>query len=129
MKKYLVQKTLEAEVMLQYEAEARLGREVNNTTNDAMGLLVCDLETLQWDWVPESQFRGKPCDTPLENIFIFQSLIDKWKTFFHQYPKNKKGMSQHERLQVYQINKHLKALDAAICKILNLNIINNATEL
>lgn len=124
-----MQKTLEAEPMLQYEAEARLGREVSNTTNDAMGFLVCDMETLQWDWIPESQFRGKPCDTPLENTFIFQNAIDKWRTFFHQYPKNQKDISQYERLQIYQINKHLKAIDAAVCKILNLNIINNTTEL
>lgn len=124
-----MQKTLEAEPMLQYEAEARLGREINNTTNDAMGFLVCDLETLQWDWIPEAHFQGKPCDTTLENTFIFQNMIDKWKTFFHQYPKNKKDISQYERLQVYQINKHLKALDMAVSKILNLNIINNATEL
>lgn len=129
MRKYLVQKTLEAEPMLQYEAEARLGREIDNTTSDPMGFLVCDLETLQWDWIPESKFQGKPCDTPLENVFLFQNAIDKWKTFFHQYPKNKKDMSQYERLQVYQINKHLKALDAATCKILNQNIINNTKEL
>ena len=124
-----MQKTLEAEPMLQYEAEARLGREIDNPTNDAMGFLVCDLETLKWDWVPENHFQGRPCDTPLENTFIFQNMVDKWKTFFRQYPKNKKDISQYERLQVYQINKHLKALDAAVCKILNLNIINNATEL
>lgn len=129
MKKYLVQKMLEVEPMLQYEAEARLGREVTNTTHDAMGFLTCDLNTLQWDWIPESQFQGKPCDTLLENTFIFQDMIDKWQTFFHQYPKNNKNISQSERLQIYQINKHLKAIDATICKILNLNIINNATEL
>lgn len=124
-----MQKMLEAEPMLQYEAEARLGREVNNTTKDTMGFLVCDIETLQWNWIPESKFNGKPCDTPIENAFLFQNTIDKWQTFFHQYPKNKKGMSQSERLQIYQINKHLKAIDAAICKILNLNIINNTTDL
>ena len=129
MKKYLVKKTLEADPMLQYEAEARLGREIDNTTSDAMGFLVCDLETLKWDWVPESQFKGKPCDSPLENMFLFQNAIDKWKAFFHQYPKNKKGIPQCERLQVYQINKHLKAINAAACKILNLNIINNTKEL
>lgn len=71
MKKYLVQKTLEAEPMLQYEAEARLGREINNQTKDSAGFLVCDMETLKWDWIAESMFNGKPCDTiPEKHIHI-----------------------------------------------------------
>lgn len=129
MKKYLVQKTLEAEEMLQFEAEARLGREIDNPSKEYMGFLTCDTATLKWDWIPESQFDGKPCDTPLENVFLFQDFISKWQTFFRKYPKVKERISQDERLQVYQINRHLKAIDTAMQKILNLNIINNTTEL
>lgn len=124
-----MQKTLEVEPMFQYEAEARLGREINNPSNDAEGFLVCDTETLQWDWMPESLFRGKPCNTATENIFIFRDDINKWKNFFHQYPKENKSISQDERLQIYQINKHLKNIDIALRKILNLNIINNPSDL
>jgi hypothetical protein len=129
MKKYLVQKTLEAEEMLQYEAEARLGREINNQTKECMGFLTCNIETLEWDWEPETTFRGKPCDTPLENAFLFQDFVSKWQTFFRKYPKIKENISQDERLQVYQINRHLKAINVAIQKILNCSIINNTTEL
>ena len=129
MKKYLMQKTLEAKPMLQFEAEARLGREVNNTNGNPLGFLICDTDTLQWDWIPEEQFHYKPCETIEENTFIFKNEIDKWQTFFHQYSKNKKGISQSERMQVYQINKHLRAIDTAVCKILNENIINNTQNL
>lgn len=124
MKKYLVQKTLEAEPMLQYEAEARLGREINNQTKDSAGFLVCDMETLKWDWIAESMFNGKPCDTISENTYIFQNELNKWRTFFYKYTKEKEHITQAERLQVYQINKHLKALSVAINKIMNINILN-----
>lgn len=129
MKKYLVQKTFEVEPMLQYEAEARLGHEINNPSKEYMGVLTCDTETLKWDWVPETHFRGKPCETPLDNAFLFRDFITQWQTFFRKYPKIKEHLSQNERLQVYQINRHLKAIDTAIQKILNLNIINNTIEL
>ncbi len=121
-----MQKMLEAQPMLQFEAEARLGREVENTNGNPMGFLICDTETLQWNWIPEELFHCKPCETINEHTFIFQSEIDKWQTFFRQYSKNKKGISQSERMQVYQINKHLKALNNAVCKILNENIINTS---
>lgn len=124
MKKYLVQKTLEAEPMLQYEAEARLGREINNQTKDSAGFLVCDMKTLKWDWIAESMFNGKPCDTISENTYIFQNELNKWRTFFYKYTKEKEHITQAERLQVYQINKHLKALSVAINKIMNINILN-----
>lgn len=129
MKKYLMQKTLEAEEMLQFEAEARLGREINNQSKESMGFLTCDTKTLKWDWIPESAFDGKPCDTPSENVFLFKDFINKWQLFFRKYPKIKEHISQDERLQVYQINRHLKAIDTAMSKILNINIINNTTEL
>lgn len=125
-----MQKTLEAEPMLQCEAEAKLGREIVNTSKDDMGFLTCDMETLQWDWVPEASFKGKPCETAMENVFLFQNAISNWATFFRQYTKANKGMSQEERLQVYQINKHLKAIKVVADKILNINIINkNISEL
>lgn len=125
-----MQKTLEAEPMLQCEAEAKLGREIANTSKDDMGFLTCDMETLQWDWVPETSFRGKPCETAMENVFLFQGAINDWATFFRQYTKANRGMSQEERLQVYQINKHLKAIKTIADKILNINIINkNISEL
>lgn len=115
--------------MLQYEAEARLGREVNNTSKNATGYLVCDTDTLKWDWIAEQAFKGKPCDTITENTFIFHDEINKWQAFFHKYPKEKDGISQSERLQVYQINRHLKALNAAVQKILNINILNDTQNL
>lgn len=125
-----MQKTLEAEPMLQYEAEAKLGREIDNASDKDMGFLTCDMETLQWDWVPEASFKGKPCETAMENVFLFQTAINDWTTFFRQYTKNNRGMPQEERLQVYQINRHLKAIKAATDKILNINIINkNISEL
>lgn len=124
-----MQKTLEVKPMLQYEAEARLGKEIDNPNGNPLGFLICDTETLQWDWIPEERFNYKPCETIEDNTFIFQSEIDKWQTFFRQYSKNKKGISQSERMQVYQINKHLKAIDNAVCKILNENIINNTQNL
>lgn len=124
MKKYLVQKTLEAEPMLQYEAEARLGREIDNRTKDSAGFLVCDMQTLKWDWIADSMFNGKPCETMTENTFIFQNELSKWKTFFGKYTKEKEGITQTERLHVYQINRHLKALSAITNKILNINILN-----
>lgn len=129
MKKYLVQKTLEAMPMLQCEAEARLGREVVNKSKSDAGYLICDTNTLQWDWVAEQSFNGQPCDTITENTYIFHNEINKWETFFHKYSKEKEGVSQEERRQVYQINRHLKALDAAIRKILNINIINDTQNL
>lgn len=120
-----MRKTLEAKPMFQYEAEARLGREVSNTSKSNMGFYVCDTGTSQYNWIQEDSFNAKPCETLTENVFIFKDDINKWMTFFRQYTKNKKEITRYEQTQVYLINKYLKGIDAAINKILNTNILNS----
>lgn len=128
MKKYLIQKEIEAEPMLQFEAEARLGREIDNKSQENMGFLTCNMQTLQFDWVRESLFEGRAFDTPNERMFYLYSKLSEWQIFFRQYTKVNSKMSQDERLQVYLINRHIKALLASLCKILNINTLKETAE-
>lgn len=121
MKKYLIQKTIEAEPMLKAAAEARLGREIDSERKDNMGYLTCDMETLQWTWVPESKFEGKPCDTPLEKLEALQGQMASWKNFFATYNKNKPNMTLQERNWIYQANRHVDFFMETISKIININ--------
>ena len=128
MKKYLIQKEIEAEAMFQFEAEARMGQEIDNDTQEDNGFLTCDMQTLQFDWVRESKFEGRPFDTPTEKMFYLHDKLPIWQAFFRQYTKANKRISQDERLQVYLINRHLKAIDMALNKILNINTLSNIEE-
>lgn len=121
MKKYLIQQTIEAEPMYQYEAEARMGREIDNNSREDYGYLTCDPATLQFDWVKESDFKGKLFDSPLDRMYCLHNMLSEWEMFFREHTKNNRRISQDERLQVYLINRHLKALDRALSKILNIN--------
>lgn len=128
MKKYLIQKEIEAEPMLQFEAEARLGREIDNKSQEDMGFLTCNMQTLQFDWVRESLFEGKAFDTPNERMFYLYNKLSEWQTFFRQYTKVNTKISQDERLQVYLINRHIKAMLVSLCKILNINTLKEVKE-
>lgn len=128
MKKYLIHKTIEAEPMLQFEAEARMGREIDNNSKEDMGFLTCDMQTLQFDWVQESKFEGRAFDSPNERMFYLYDKLTEWQTFFRQYTKVNANMSQDERLQVYLINRHIKAMITSLCKILNINTLKETTE-
>lgn len=128
MKKYLIQKEIEAEPMLQYEAEARMGREVNNDSKEDMGFLTCDMQTLQFDWVHESKFEGKPFDSTYEQMLHLYSRLTWWQTFFRQYTKSNTKMSHDERLQTYLINRHIKAMITSLNKILNINTLKIASK-
>lgn len=125
MKKYLIQKTIEAEPMLKTAAEARLGHEID-TSKDNLGYLTCDMETLQWSWIPESQFEGKPCETPLEKLEILRKQIASWKNFFATYNKNKSNITPQERNWVYQTNRHVDFFLDTINKIININQIQQS---
>lgn len=125
MKKYIIEQTVEAEPMFQYEAEARMGREINNKSKEDNGFLTCNMKTLQFDWVNESNFKGKPFDSDVEKMAYIYQKLNEWQTFFRQYTKVNKKISQDERLQIYHINRHFKALNVALNKILNINILNN----
>lgn len=128
MKKYLIQKEIEAEPMLQFEAEARLGREIDNKSQEDMGFLTCNMQTLQFDWIRESLFEGKAFDTPNERMFYLYNKLSEWQTFFRQYTKTNTKISQDERLQVYLINRHIKAMLVSLCKILNINTLKEVKE-
>lgn len=128
MKKYLIQKEIEAEPMLQFEAEARLGREIDNKSKEDMGFLTCNMQTLQFDWVKESLFEGRAFDSPTERMFYLYEKLTEWQTFFRQYTKINPKMSQDERLQVYLVNRHIKALITSLCKILNINTLKTTEE-
>lgn len=121
MKKYLIHKTVEAEPMLQFEAEARLGREIDNTTKEDAGFLTCNMDNLQFDWVPESEFGGRAFDSLDEQMFYLHEKLSEWHTFFTSYTKNKPSATKDEKLQVYLINRHIKAMSTALGKILNIN--------
>lgn len=128
MKKYLIQKTIEAEPMFQYEAEARLGREIDNNTKEDAGFLTCNMDNLQFDWVPESKFEGRAFDAPDERMFYLYDKLAEWQTFFRNYTKSKARISQDERLQIYLINRHLKAVSTALGKVLNINTLSKVKE-
>lgn len=127
MKKYVIQKTIEAEPMFKYEAEARLGRELGGKVKDAMGFLVCDMNGLKWDWVPEEKFGGVPCDTPQEQLMLFLKQLRQWISFFEKYTKIKISVDKQERLWVYNVIKHLKLLNTTLMKLLNKNYIDTTT--
>lgn len=121
MKKYLIQKTLEAEPMLKTEAEARLGHEIEVPKNDNVGYLYCDMSTLKWVWIPESRFDGKPFNSILEQLMVFDSQLKYWQNFFLTYSKEKGNVAIPERQQIYRINRHLKLFVDAIQKVININ--------
>lgn len=125
MKKYLIEKTFEAEPMVKYEAEARLGKEVGDDTKEDKGFLTCDMKTLQFNWIPESKFEGKVIDSLNDEMLYIYDKLSKWQTFFRNYTKEKVKMSQDERLQIYLINRHLKAVNTSLNKILNINHLEN----
>lgn len=127
MKKYTIQKTIEAEPMFKYEAEARLGHELEGKAEDAAGFLVCDMNGLKWNWVPEEKFTGVPCDTPQEQLMVFLRQLREWTSFFEKYNKIKAGVDKQERLWVYNTVKHLKLLNTTLMKILNKNYIDTTT--
>lgn len=128
MKKYLIQKEIEAEPMLQFEAEARMGREIDNGSNEDMGYLTCDMQTLQFNWVQESKFEGKPFDSSYEQMLYLYNKLAWWQTFFRQYTKSNTKVSHDERLQTYLINRHIKAMITSLGKILNINTLKRASE-
>lgn len=128
MKKYLIQKEIEAEPMLQFEAEARMGREIDNDSNEDVGFLTCDMLTLQFDWVQGSKFEGKPFDSAHEKMLHLYNKLTWWQTFFRQYTKVNNKLSQDERAQAYLINRHIKAMIASLCKILNINTLKTISE-
>lgn len=119
MKRYILQKTIEAEPMVKAEAEAKMCKEISSGTSEENGFLTCDMEKLQFGWLAESQFNGKPFDTPHEQMYFLHSKLEEWQTFFRNYTKENK-VSQDERLQVYLINRHLKSLVSSLDKILNI---------
>lgn len=121
MKKYIIQKTIEAEPMFKYEAEARLGHELSGKVKDAMGYLVCDMNGLKWDWVSEEKFSGVPCNTPQEQLMLFLKQLRQWISFFEKYTKIKINVDRQERLWVYNAIKHLKLLNTTLMKLLNKN--------
>lgn len=125
MKKYLIETTLEAEPMYQYEAEAKMGREISNPYKEDLGYLICDMETLKFDWIKESDFKGKRFDTLEEKMLVLYNRLTQWETFFKDYTKKQKKITSDERQQVYRINRHIKALSLALTKILNINILKN----
>lgn len=114
--------------MLQSEAEARLGREIDNSSNEDVGFLTCNMQTLQFDWVRESLFDGKAFDSPSERMLYLYGKLTEWQAFFRQYTKTATGVSQDERLQVYLINRHIKAVIASLCRILNINFLKTTKE-
>lgn len=119
MKKYILQQTIEAKPMVKSEAESKLGHDITNGNSEERGFLTCDMDNLQFGWVTESQFNGKPFDTPHEQMYYLHNKLEEWQTFFRSYTKENK-MSQDERLQVYLINRHLKSLVSSLSKILNI---------
>lgn len=121
MKKYLIQKTIEAEPMLRAAAEARLGYEIDGSIHDNVGYLSCDMEKLKWDWIPESKFDGKPFNTPLEQLMAFGSQLEYWQNYFLTYNKNKTNLTPQERQQIYKINRHMEFFADAVKKVININ--------
>lgn len=128
MKKYLIERTLEAEPMYQYEAEAKMGREIDNPYKEDLGYLVCDMETLKFDWIKESQFKGRAFDTLEEKMYVLYDRLKHWETFFKEYTKKQKSITSDERQQVYRMNRHIKALNLALTKILNINTLKRTSE-
>lgn len=125
MKKFIIQQVLEAEPMPRKTAEERMKREIDSTEDS--GFLTCDLTSLQFDWIGKPDFKGRPFDSPIERMFFLHDRLPEWIAFFRQHTKNNAKMSQDERLQVYLINRHLKALDQALNKILNIHTLNTSS--
>lgn len=123
MKKFLVQKTMEAQPMLRAEAEARLGHEVEQTTKDDMGFLVCDMEKLEWSWVPQKKFRGVPYDSTLDKLMLCLDQIKQWQEYFKTYTKEKENLTTSERTKIYQVKRHMKSLAEGVKAITNINLI------
>ena len=119
MKKYIIQKTIEAEPMLRYEAEARLGREIDSNQDD--GFLVCDMAKLKFDWVSEANFHARPFDSETERMFFLHGKIDEWQKFLSKYAKENHQISQAERTQICLIGRHMRAIRTSLTKILNIN--------
>lgn len=124
MKKYLVQKTLSAEPMLQCEAEKLLGRKINNSTPKDNGYYVYDPDSKEYGWIPSSKFDGHPNETVNDKLNNFRRSIDDWQKFFRRYSKHKNGqVSQNERLQIYQLNKFLNGIKTTALRIISINMI------
>lgn len=124
MKKFIIQQVLEAEPMPRKTAEERMKREISSSQED--GFLTCDLTTLQFDWVGKSDFKGRPFDSAIERLFFLHDRLPEWLAFFRSRTKNNPKMSQDERVQTYLINRHLKAIDQALNKILNIDTLNTS---
>lgn len=125
MKKYLIQQTIEAEPMCRTDAEAKMGHEASCHSREDDGFLTCDMQTLKFDWVNESNFKGVVFDTPIERMFYLHDKLPEWRALFNGFTKNNPKLSNNERLQAYLINRHLKAIDVALQKILNVNVLNS----
>lgn len=123
MKKYLMLKTVEAEPMLQSEAEAKLGREVGHDKN-ALGYLICDTKTLQWDWLSEFRFDGLLFETDIDKLQVLLRKTDEWRLFIIKFLKNNQRLTPDQRRTLYQANRHLKGVNDALSKFLSSNIIN-----
>lgn len=127
MKKYVIQKTIEAEPMFKHEAESKLNKKLECGTDDSVGYLVCDMEKLKWNWIQEEKFEGVPFDTPPEQLLLFLKEIRQWTTFFKKYNREKPNTDRQEQLWVYNVNKHLRLLNDVLMKILNKNYIDVTT--
>lgn len=123
MKKYLIQKIVEAEPMLKMEAEARLGREVNGNKKDSLGYLVCGMTDLKWDWVSQRKFHGIAFNTPNDKMIVWLKQLEEWQKFFKDYSKKKERTSNMERIRIYQTNRHIKSLIESVKAIININLI------
>ena len=123
MKKFLVQKTIEAEPMLKHEAETKLGKEIGGNKKDSLGFLTCDMNSLQWEWTPQNKFDGVPFDTQMEQLAAFMNQLKYWETFFKKYNKAKINLTKSEQLRVYKANRHIKSLLTTVKEIININLI------
>lgn len=125
MKRYLIRKEIDVQEASQDVAEQKLGHPVINKKKSKDGYLVCDSDTLKWDWLHKQDFRATPFDSDIEKIIEYEKELSGWQRTFLMYTKNNPNISLDEKQITYNINRHLRHLSQSIKKLISINTITD----
>ena len=123
MKKYIYQRKVLAEPATQEEAEAKLGKKIENLFYGNSGYIVQDPKTKETDWMPKSVFEKNTviADSPIDILRMMIDKADEDISWLQGYTKRSKPIID-KRNRLYMAIRRLKTYRQDLDNVLQITL-------
>ena len=120
MKRYLLTAVVAIQPMSYSDAQSqyeKIKTLAEGKVLDTPGFVVYHTRPLQLEWVPEYTFYGAPFDKDLDILKHYNLVLEEISEYIKKYSKS---ATSEQRNVIYNINRHLKAINLNFKRLLTL---------